>query len=620
MIIDLSPTGGGVVTPVPSATVNDIVLFAPSGQIKDSNVQITTIADNTNGTVPTSKAMNTAIGTAVVGSLKIQGNWDASTNTPTLADGTGIPGHAYIVTVKGTQNLGHGETEYNVADIVYYGVNLQWNDIPCGNDVLSVNLLTGAITIQVGAVDTVTKSANGLVIDTTGGTLNLYLQTADATHAGLVSTGAQSIAGVKTFTSSPVVPAIKTASGAFATTTQSATLTANRTVTTPDADSNTVQPKATRTANRFLTHIPSTGLQTDAVIAPADVPVDNVTIVTNPTTSLLESRCLSDFLAASINTPTFTAGEKYVLLPSTIQGQVQYDIVFNAGYQVGALNYGLIAVSFLIDFNSAVTYAKVTIDVLSVGTSGIPLSRSQLDDLFTFSAHLVSTSTTINGATVSGVIYTIALNTTFPCTGTVNSVTAHVSSNSSAAYSAAMGSRKDAMLGIVGTALDSYTQTTVGYRVTATNTSPAFIGTPTAPTAALATNTTQLATTAFVIANTPASSTGSWTPTDASGAGLVFTVASATYVKVGKMIQISASVTFPTTASSATARLTLPFSVAAGAVAVGLTGFQTSGAAVLTITNGSQSNFVFYKGDGSSATNAFLSGKQLIFALTYQIA
>ena len=50
----------------------------------------------------------------------------------------------------------------------------------------------------VGVLDSETKSANGAVIAGS----EIVMQTADATYPGLVSTGAQSIAGNKTFTGS----------------------------------------------------------------------------------------------------------------------------------------------------------------------------------------------------------------------------------------------------------------------------------------------------------------------------------------------------------------------------------------------------------------------------------
>ncbi len=58
---------------------------------------------------------------------------------------------------------------------------------------------------------------------------------------------------------------------------------------------------------------------------------------------------------------------------------------------------------------------------------------------------------------------------------------------------------------------------------------------------------------------------GSWTPTDGSGAGLSFTVSSALYVKVGKLVFINVYLTYPSTASSATAIISgLPFTAQGG--------------------------------------------------------
>ena len=62
--------------------------------------------------------------------------------------------------------------------------------VSCADDVGGVNV--------VGTIDSQTKSANGAVIN--GATL--YLQTADASVAGLLSTGTQTIAGAKTLTGS----------------------------------------------------------------------------------------------------------------------------------------------------------------------------------------------------------------------------------------------------------------------------------------------------------------------------------------------------------------------------------------------------------------------------------
>jgi hypothetical protein len=58
---------------------------------------------------------------------------------------------------------------------------------------------------------------------------------------------------------------------------------------------------------------------------------------------------------------------------------------------------------------------------------------------------------------------------------------------------------------------------------------------------------------------------GTWTPTDASGAGLSFTTYDSYYTKIGNVVYVSCSITFPTTASVASIRFGgLPFTVKAG--------------------------------------------------------
>lgn len=49
-----------------------------------------------------------------------QGSWNATTNSPTLADGTGTTGHYYTVGTAGTINLGSGSQTFAVGDYVAY--------------------------------------------------------------------------------------------------------------------------------------------------------------------------------------------------------------------------------------------------------------------------------------------------------------------------------------------------------------------------------------------------------------------------------------------------------------------------------------------------------------------
>lgn len=48
--------------------------------------------------------------------MEYLGQWDASSNTPTLSDGTGSTGDMYRVSVAGTQDLGSGSLTFNVGD------------------------------------------------------------------------------------------------------------------------------------------------------------------------------------------------------------------------------------------------------------------------------------------------------------------------------------------------------------------------------------------------------------------------------------------------------------------------------------------------------------------------
>lgn len=79
--------------------------------------------------------------------LEYLGTWDASTNTPTLADGTGVSGQFYITQVAGTQNLGSGPQVFAIGDWVMYDGSI-WEKVINSNAVASVNGMTGAVTIN----------------------------------------------------------------------------------------------------------------------------------------------------------------------------------------------------------------------------------------------------------------------------------------------------------------------------------------------------------------------------------------------------------------------------------------------------------------------------------------
>lgn len=80
-----------------------------------------------------------------------KGTWNASTNSPALADGSGTAGWVYRVSTGGTQNLGSGSiTFYAGDDVVYNGST--WEVSRSGNNVVSVNGQQGVVTLTTANI------------------------------------------------------------------------------------------------------------------------------------------------------------------------------------------------------------------------------------------------------------------------------------------------------------------------------------------------------------------------------------------------------------------------------------------------------------------------------------
>lgn len=82
----------------------------------------------------------------VAGGLSYQGTWNASTNTPTLASGTGSNGYYYIVGTAGSTNL-DGITDWQIGDWLLFN-GTSWQKIDQTNTVTSVNGQTGAVVLS----------------------------------------------------------------------------------------------------------------------------------------------------------------------------------------------------------------------------------------------------------------------------------------------------------------------------------------------------------------------------------------------------------------------------------------------------------------------------------------
>jgi len=126
----------------------------------DARVQTAIVDSSASSTTLYSSEKIEAI---VTGSLAYKGAWDASTNTPTLSDGTGTLNDFYKVSVTGNQDLGSGTITFTAGDDVIHNGTV-WQDFHNANAVDSVNTKVG--TVVLGTDDIVEGATNLWYTDT----------------------------------------------------------------------------------------------------------------------------------------------------------------------------------------------------------------------------------------------------------------------------------------------------------------------------------------------------------------------------------------------------------------------------------------------------------------------
>lgn len=110
---------------------------------------------------------------------------------------------------------------------------------------------------------------------------------------------------------------------------------------------------------------------------------------------------------------------------------------------------------------------------------------------------------------------------------------------------------------------------------------------------------------------------GTWTPADASGAGLSFTVTTAKYVRTGKSVFVVMDIKYPATASGSAAAISgLPFS-GGGINSVVTTVISGGATPVLFLTSGTTLYARTF--NNTNITNVTLSGVTVIASFTYSL-
>jgi hypothetical protein len=136
----------------------------PNFIITDNSINATDLSTAVANYIPlTQKAANNGVATLDAGGkipssqlpntvMEFKGNWNASTNTPTLADGSGNSGDVYLVNVAGTQNLGSGSQTFAIGDWVLYNGTI-WEKSINSTDVVSVNGQQGVVVLDADDID-----------------------------------------------------------------------------------------------------------------------------------------------------------------------------------------------------------------------------------------------------------------------------------------------------------------------------------------------------------------------------------------------------------------------------------------------------------------------------------
>ena len=209
----------------------DSAFVAPSvngGAGVFTGLKLTTSPNN--GYVLTSDALGNGAWTSPVAGMNYKGAWNASTNTPTLADGTGTNGDTYAVSTGGTQFT----RTFVTGGFAIYNGSI-WQPVGTSAAVTSVNSLTGVIQINPSIAGNVlsvtggTATANLGAISTSG---NAGTATALATGRTIAATGdvaytSPSFDGSGNVTAAATLATVNSNVGSFGSATQAGTLTVN---------------------------------------------------------------------------------------------------------------------------------------------------------------------------------------------------------------------------------------------------------------------------------------------------------------------------------------------------------------------------------------------------------
>ena len=219
---DISSSAAIALNKLASVTVNRALISDGSGYVSASSVTATELGYLSGVTSAIQTQINSKVSSSLLGAnngvatldgsgkipssqltvsaMEYKGTWAASTNTPTLANGTGNTGDVYVASDSGTVDFGAGNIIFAAGDWVVYNGSI-WEKSINSNAVVSVNSSVGAVTVNAInqlTGDVTTSAASGsqskaATVVSVGGSLAADVHTAElaanaATAANTVST------------------------------------------------------------------------------------------------------------------------------------------------------------------------------------------------------------------------------------------------------------------------------------------------------------------------------------------------------------------------------------------------------------------------------------------------
>ncbi|MEO6305630.1 MAG: hypothetical protein ABIP51_20880, partial [Bacteroidia bacterium] len=124
----------------------------------------------------------------VLGGAIYKGVYNATTNTPTLVDGTGTAGYYYVVNVGGNQNFGSGIINFNVGDWAIYNGAI-WQKVDNTDAVSDVNGAIGSVVITTTGTANRISVSGGAGLTPTIDISSSYVGQTSLTTLGTIATG-----------------------------------------------------------------------------------------------------------------------------------------------------------------------------------------------------------------------------------------------------------------------------------------------------------------------------------------------------------------------------------------------------------------------------------------------